>query len=379
MADWIVCPNCHLHHSVRPTRVCPRCKLSIDGAPAPADAGPSPALPSPPNGLASPFPAEPATAAQPAPVARTPVEAGGCVHHPEVTTGLVSCRRCGQRFCRNCVVALRGAFFCIDCKGEQVRDVQSGAVDRRLSVMECVSMGWALITQDFWAVWLVGLVMMAISLGVGLFGMLPLIGSVIQIGVMFFVTPPLQAGLAYAMLRKIDGGPAEVGNLFEAFRSRYWPSVLVMLPVMGLYLVTIIAVVAGVFVFATMHRSLSTTAQHTATMLGVVLLGVVLLIAILVAAFLTSAVWFAFVEMWDGPTSGWPAFVAGLRVAKDNLGSTLGLAFMLGLAGAGAVLAGILALCVGLLFTMPFITAWITVAHAYAYRSWSRTGSARQY
>jgi uncharacterized membrane protein len=66
-------------------------------------------------------------------------------------------------------------------------------------------------------------------------------------------------------------------------------------------------------------------------------------------------------------------------VAKANLGSVLGLSIMLGLAGLAAGLAGILALCIGLLFTIPFMTVWVTVAHAYAYRSWSRAGASRAY
>ncbi|MBI5369396.1 MAG: RDD family protein [Planctomycetes bacterium] len=50
-----------------------------------------------------------------------------CKNHLEVMTGLVSCERCGGTFCRDCVIQLKGLTFCAGCKGEQVRDIQSGA------------------------------------------------------------------------------------------------------------------------------------------------------------------------------------------------------------------------------------------------------------
>jgi len=49
-----------------------------------------------------------------------------CRNHPSVNEGLVRCTRCGGQFCRDCVIQLRGFSYCGECKGEQVRDVQSG-------------------------------------------------------------------------------------------------------------------------------------------------------------------------------------------------------------------------------------------------------------
>jgi len=49
-----------------------------------------------------------------------------CTNHPEVTAGVVTCRRCRRPFCRNCVVFLKGGPVCATCKVETVRDAQSG-------------------------------------------------------------------------------------------------------------------------------------------------------------------------------------------------------------------------------------------------------------
>ncbi len=35
MADWVVCPGCHLRHSQRPDGVCPRCRQPVDVTAAP--------------------------------------------------------------------------------------------------------------------------------------------------------------------------------------------------------------------------------------------------------------------------------------------------------------------------------------------------------
>jgi hypothetical protein len=375
MSEWMICPSCNLHHSVRPTRVCPRCNLSVDGAAASSASEPEGATAQPPaDDAPAPFPGTPA---RPADARRTVVETSSCVNHPGVTTALVSCQRCGRRFCSDCVIALRGAFFCLDCKGEQVRDIQSGTVDRKLRVMECIGMGWDLIKQDLWPIWTVGLVFLAVGFGVGLLGVIPIIGPLFQLAATFLVNPPLQAGLAYAMLRTIDGRPAEAGDLFEAFRSRYWQSILVMLPVIGLYLVVMIVMVAGVFGLVFVGQAMSHEVPPVLKIVGIALGVLAVLIFIAIAMFVTSAVWFAYIEMWEGPATGWSALMTGLRVAKDNLAPTLGMAGMLGLLGFAAALAGMLALCVGLIFTIPFITAWGTITHVYAYRSWSRAGAAR--
>lgn len=50
-----------------------------------------------------------------------------CVNHPAVEENLVKCSRCAKPFCHDCVIELKSNFYCIDCKSEQVRDIQSGA------------------------------------------------------------------------------------------------------------------------------------------------------------------------------------------------------------------------------------------------------------
>ena len=69
-----------------------------------------------------------------------------CTNHPDVIIGLRRCRRCGRPFCRDCVVSLRGFHYCAECKGDQVRDIQSGT---EAGALELASVG-----RRFAALWL---------------------------------------------------------------------------------------------------------------------------------------------------------------------------------------------------------------------------------
>ncbi|HEV2721770.1 MAG TPA: RDD family protein [Thermoanaerobaculia bacterium] len=61
-----------------------------------------------------------------------------CRNHPDAVEGLRYCSRCGQAFCPDCLVALRGNVFCATCKVEQLRDLTSG-VDQ--SALELAGIG----------------------------------------------------------------------------------------------------------------------------------------------------------------------------------------------------------------------------------------------
>lgn len=60
-----------------------------------------------------------------------------CTNHPEVDQDIVRCLRCQQPFCPDCVVMLRGYWYCGPCKTEQVRDIQSGTT----TVFELATIG----------------------------------------------------------------------------------------------------------------------------------------------------------------------------------------------------------------------------------------------
>ena len=74
-----------------------------------------------------------------------------CRNHPEVIEGLRYCSRCGQAYCPDCLVTIRGNTYCATCKAEQVRDLTSG-VDR--NTLELAGIG-----RRFGALFIDGLIL----------------------------------------------------------------------------------------------------------------------------------------------------------------------------------------------------------------------------
>jgi uncharacterized RDD family membrane protein YckC len=92
-----------------------------------------------------------------------------CTNHPEVTSGILRCTRCSRPFCPSCVIRLRGFVYCASCKGERVRDIQSGSAPGELEL--------ATIGRRFGALWVDSLFFFVLSM-VGTLMVIPfLMGS----------------------------------------------------------------------------------------------------------------------------------------------------------------------------------------------------------
>jgi len=268
-----------------------------------------------------------------------------------------------------------------------------------LGVMDATRMGWRLMMVDFWPIWVVGLVAFIIQIVGGCVGSLPYIGACIQLAVALFVQPQLGAGLFYAVRRRIDGAPAQVGDVFEGFRQRYWQSLVAMLLPMGVGLVGGL-LIAGIVLGAVFIASEGGGGDEE-MIITMVVAGVIAL-PILVALGLVSLLFiFSLLTVWDHPESGWEAVKDSMRVVKAHYLSTLGFALLFGLFGTGAYLpgiilsglcfgllfgligmgaslAGIIACCVGGFFTMllvmiwvPLVMIWFSATAIYLYRAWT--------
>ena len=242
----------------------------------------------------------------------------------------------------------------------------------RLGVMDAISMGWHLLKSDFWALWVVALVMVAILMGCGIFGVIPYIGGCISLAVQIFIQPPLMAGLFFVISRRIDGGKPDVAMLFEGFRQRYWQSVVAILPVMlaGFAVGIIVAVVVGATVAATGGFSGGEPTDEEMAVIGITL--VVVMVPLILAMVVFQLFFlFALIAVWDHPESGWEAAKASMRLVKDHFWSALGFCLLCMLIGVGASLAGMLACCVGVFFTGPAVWTWFAGSTIYLYRSWT--------
>ena len=240
-----------------------------------------------------------------------------------------------------------------------------------LGVMDAVRMGWRLMMADFWPIWLIGLVAYAIQMGCGVVNAMPYIGGCLALAVGIFVQAPLGAGLFFAVRRRIDGAPAQVGDLFEGFRERYWPSVVAVLLPMGL------ALAFGLLIFGGAVAAggvMSGFGEHLSEDDMLVVVGVAMLVLVpLCIVFGLVMLLFVFSQLavWDHPESGWQAMKDSVRVVKAHYMSTLGLMLLFALIGLAAGILGFLACCVGVFFTMPVAMVWFNAAAIYLYRSWT--------
>ncbi|MEA3368509.1 MAG: hypothetical protein U9R68_10410, partial [Planctomycetota bacterium] len=235
-----------------------------------------------------------------------------------------------------------------------------------IGVMDATRMGWRLLMSDFWPIWLLGLVVVAIQMGCSLVGSIPYIGGCFSLALAIFVQPPLYAGLFYAVVRVIDGQKAMAGQVFEGFRQRFWPSVVAnLLPVaIGFGF----GLVVGGLIFGMAFAAEGAGGDEEAFVIIAVLVAIPL--AVILALVMLLFV-FSMLAVWDYPESGWEAMKASVRVVKAHYLSTLGAALLFGLIGLGAYLAGLIACCVGIFFTMPVVMVWFTAALVYLYRAWT--------
>jgi len=241
-----------------------------------------------------------------------------------------------------------------------------------LGVLEAMSLGWRLLMSDFWRLWLVGLVLLMVAWAAGMFGLPAAI----------LVTPPLMAGLFYVVARRMDGGPAEVGDLFRGFKERFAESIVAYLPVslgsvvfgviMGLSTWLLIMLCFGLAAAAEGDDAAVALAVVAGILVFLVLEGILVIgLSLLVLFF-----YFAPAAVWDHPGEGWEAAKASARLVRDHIGSMLGFVVLFGVIGLAAHLAGLLACGVGWLFTTPAVTIWAYATLLYLYRSWTGQAAA---
>lgn len=245
--------------------------------------------------------------------------------------------------------------------------IGQGPAGPRLGVMEAVRMGWRLMMADFWRLWVVAFVFMVVMMGANMLGIVATV----------LVLPPMLAGLFHVVARRIDGGPAEVGDVFAGFKERFGQSVVGLLPLTLGSVVFAVLVALVIAVLVALGIGIAVAAEGEDEVVAVVVIvGVLLLLAVelvLLAGLLVFGLFFRFVPaaVWDHPESGWAAAKASARLVRDHFLPMLGLLLLFWLIGMAAELLGMLACCVGVFFTVPAVMAWYVPTIVYLYRSWT--------
>jgi len=214
------------------------------------------------------------------------------------------------------------------------------------SIGDCFSIGWRL-TMDNFGLFLLTFICLALVSTVANF--VPFGGLV--------VSGPLMGGMYFIYLKRLRGEPAEIGQLFVGFNESFLPLFLVYI------FITLAMFVVAIPMIITIIAALVTGAIEAGTtgvpILSILIGGFGILLSMLFMMALGTMLTFAIPLTMDRKMDAWEAFKATWSVTKHCWGKCLGMSFTM----MAVNLAGMLALCLGMLVTVPLTFAMIAVAY----------------
>ena len=229
--------------------------------------------------------------------------------------------------------------------------------DYELDIAGCISRGWELVKNNL-GVLLVGpLVYLLIEGAFGGLANLPYLGPLFSIA-NFVISGPLVGGVFYLFLRAIRGEPVEISNVFDGFRRAFGqlflgtlvPGLLVglcLVPFLVMLLVKLIPLIGPL-----QHLQAGAAPdQATLNALESILLATlpVAFICAIPATYLGVCWKFTLPLIIDRQMDFWSAMKISFKRVNRHWWQVFGLVMLVGLVN----IAGLLACCIGLFFTIP--------------------------
>lgn len=225
--------------------------------------------------------------------------------------------------------------------------------DYDLDIGGCISGGWNLLKNNFGIVFGGCAIFLLIQIAMSALGNIPLIGLFITLGSLL-IAGPLTAGVYFLLLKCIRRQPAEVGDVFSGFRLAFGhllagylvPTIftcLAALPGAGLM---------GYAIFMMVHN-------HAPDALHVMLASLGFVAAFIPATYLSVSWMFTLPLVIDKGLDFLPAMGTSRKMVGKHWWLVFGLLIVCGLVN----IAGMLACCVGLFFSMPIVFAALMYAY----------------
>jgi len=241
--------------------------------------------------------------------------------------------------------------------------------DYDLDLGGCVTQGWELVKNHMSVFVVAVLIYLAIEGVLGGLANLQFIGGIFSIA-NFVISGPLMGGLLYLFLRGARGASPELGEMFSGFQrafGRLFLATLVQGLLVGLCLLPFIIVFAMKFIAAGIHvnpQSLqndpAAAQQFLRTILSLLVTTMpVLLICAIPAIYLSTSWKFTLPLILDKNLDFWTAMKTSFKMVNKHWWQVFGLTILIGLLN----VAGLLACCVGLLFTIPVGMAALMFAY----------------
>jgi uncharacterized membrane protein len=227
--------------------------------------------------------------------------------------------------------------------------------DYDLDIGRCVGDSWNLLKNNFGLIFGGVAIFFLIQLGLGGLANIPIVGLVFSLASLI-LTGPLMGGLYYFLLKNIRRQPAEIGDIFAGFRLAFGQLLL------GYLVIVILTCLAALPGAAIMAFPIIMMVRHHGPEAGPILLAVLGLIVAMIPAIYLNISWiFSLPLIVDRQMEFWPAMGASRKMVGKHWWLVFGLLVVCGL----LYIAGFLACCVGILFTMPIVFG----AMMYAYES----------
>ncbi len=230
--------------------------------------------------------------------------------------------------------------------------------DSAINPGDCVSNAWNLVSQSYWMFFGMAILAYAIMFVISC---IPLAGMIIN-GIL---TGPIYVGIYYTLLKKMRGEEINFGMMFFGF-ERFLPAMIVSLvvsiPYILLQIFQLFSNFASIFMNGTNSGNhFQSSDQLEAWLAGIGLALVLFFIVFLVIMLLINiSMFFALPLIAERNLSVGEIMKLSASAAWANLGGIIVLFILEFL----IVLAGTLALCIGVFFVLPIIYA----ANAFAYR-----------
>lgn len=229
------------------------------------------------------------------------------------------------------------------------------AHDYELDIGSCISSGFRLLKDKFNVVFVGVLVYLLIEGVLGGFANIPIIGPIISIA-NFVISGPLLGGVFYLLIRAIRDEPVEIVAVFEGFRRQFgqlFLATLVQALLIGACLIPFF-VVAAIKMIPMMHQlqpgSHLSPEEMTAAFKPILIASLpVLLICLIPVIYLATCWKFSLPLIIDRNLDFWPAMKTSFRMVNKHWWQVFGLIILISLIN----VAGVLACCIGVLFTVP--------------------------
>jgi len=238
--------------------------------------------------------------------------------------------------------------------------------DYDLDIGGCISRGWELVKNNFGLLFVTALVFALIEGGIAALGSIPFIGPIFSIANLV-IAGPLMGGLYYVFILTIRGQPAAVGDVFAGFRKNFGqlflghivPALLMglcMLPVMIVVIIELLPVMGQLQ--SAQPGDMQAIANSLSKTSWLPILAVAL-VCLIPAVYFSICWMFTLPLIIDREMDFWTAMGTSRKMVGKHWWLVFGLTILIGLLN----FAGLLACCVGALFTAPICFAAMMFAY----------------